>query len=132
MIVVDASIVVEVLRGGPSAQGILRRITEPATSLHAPHLLDAEVTQVLRRFERRGVLTTSRGLSAMRLLETFPLQRHAHQQLLPRVWELRHQLTAYDAIYLALAEALGATLVTLDTRLAKAPSARGRIEVVTP
>jgi len=85
---------------------------------------------VLRRFERRGELSASRGQSALRLLEAFPLRRHSHQQLLSRVWELRHELTAYDAIYLALAEALGATLVTRDSRLARARVAKGRVEVV--
>ncbi len=98
--------------------------------LHAPHLLDVEVAQVFRRFALRGMLGEARGLEALRLLAALPLSRHDHAQLLPRIWALRANITAYDAAYVALAELLGATLLTRDRRLAAAPGHRAMIEVL--
>ena len=97
--------------------------------LHAPHLLDLEVARVLRRYVSRGELTESRGREALDVLSVFPLTRYSHEPLLSRIWSLRERLTAYDAAYVALAEALGDTLLTRDRRLARTSGIRTRIEV---
>lgn len=129
MIVLDASVALEVLLRTPAATRLLDRLFGEARPIHAPHLLDLEVAQVLRRYAARGQLTIRRGLAALELLAAFPLTRHPHAPLLPRIWALRHRLTAYDAAYVALAEVLGATLLTRDERLARAGGHRARVEL---
>ena len=99
-------------------------------TLHSPHLLDLEVVQVLRRYARSGELDPDRGLQALEDLSDFPLRRYPHDLFLPRIWELRNNVTAYDAVYLALAEVLDAPLVTRDTALVSARGHGARIEVV--
>ena len=98
-------------------------------TLHSPHLIDLEVAQVLRRYERSGVISAQRGAEALTDLADFPLTRYPHFVLLERIWQMRHGLTAYDAAYLSLAEALDAPLVTRDRALANAGS-HARVEVV--
>jgi predicted nucleic acid-binding protein len=88
-----------------------------------------EVAQVLRRYARSGELSPERGKEALADLADLPLHRYSHEPLLPRVWELRDNLTAYDAVYLALAEALLAPLVTCDSKLAAAPIHTADVEV---
>ena len=129
MIVVDASAVIEVLLRGPAASAIERRLFGNGHSLHAPHLLDVEVTQVLRRFALKGDITAKRGQEAIEDLGALPLRRYPHEALLGRVWRLRDTVTAYDAVYVALAEALPARLVTRDSRLANASGVKAQIEV---
>ena len=129
MIVVDASVVVELLLATPDAPRILDRLLGAGEPLHAPHLLDVEVLQVLRRYAARGTLSSARADEALRVLGDLPLTRHAHGPFLERVWSLRANLTTYDAAYVALAEALDATLLTRDARLASAPGHRARVEV---
>jgi predicted nucleic acid-binding protein len=97
--------------------------------LHAPHLIDVEVTQVLRRLELAQVLEGARAKQALEDLRALRLVRHPHAALLDRVWSLRHNVTAYDALYLALSEALDAPLVTTDRRLAAAPGHEARVIV---
>jgi len=129
MIVIDASVAVEVLLLTPAGLALGARLFERASSLHAPELLDVEVAQIVRRYERLGDLSASRGESIMADLSDLPIERYGHRALLPRIWDLRRNLTAYDAAYIALAEALGATLLTRDGRLARAPH-DARIEIV--
>jgi predicted nucleic acid-binding protein len=105
-------------------------VLDPDESLHAPHLIDVEIAQTLRRYASGGTLTAARGREALDDLGDFPLRRYPHLPLLPRVWELRSNLTAYDAAYVALAEALEAPLLTADRRLASAPGKRARIEIL--
>jgi predicted nucleic acid-binding protein len=95
--------------------------------LHAPHLIDVEVAQVLRRLELAKVLEEARAKQALEDLGDLRLVRHPHADLLDRVWSLRRNLTAYDALYLALSEALDAPLVTTDQRLATAPGHEARV-----
>ena len=99
-------------------------------SLHAPHLLDLEVAQVLRRYARSGVLTARRGEQALEDLVDLPVARYPHEFLLARIWELRDRVTAYDAAYLALAEALAAPLVTRDAALASSRAHRATVELM--
>lgn len=121
MIVLDASAVIEWLLRRPLAAAVERRLTDGSPSLHAPHLLAVEVAQVVRRYERQGVLTAERGALAVAALADLDVASYPHEPLLPAIWSLRRNLTAYDAAYVTLAIALQAPLVTLDRRLATAP-----------
>ncbi|MFQ5690770.1 MAG: type II toxin-antitoxin system VapC family toxin [Gemmatimonadota bacterium] len=129
MIVVDASAVLEVLLATPAAQAVAERILGSGESLHAPHLLDVEVAQVVRRYWRTREVDALRGWQALEDLSRFPVERYAHEPLLARIWELRASAPAYDAVYLALSEALEAPLVTCDVALASVPGYRGDVEV---
>jgi len=129
LIVVDASAMLEVLLGTKAGARIGERLLSADESLHAPHLIDVEVAQVLRRYAAAGALTDARSREALSDLADFPLHRYPHDVLLPRIWKLRHNLTAYDAAYLALAEALQAPLVTRDPKLAAAPGHTARVDV---
>lgn len=129
MIVVDASAVLEVLLQTPRARAAEAELFG-GTTLNAPHLLDLEVAQVLRRYEHGGVLTAPRAAAALRVFADLPVVRYPHDVLLTRVWALRENATSYDAAYLALAEALDAPLVTSDRRLAGVPGHTARVRVL--
>jgi predicted nucleic acid-binding protein len=120
VIVVDASTLLEVLLRTPAAEAVEARLFEERQTLHAPHLLDVEVTQVLRRYANAGEINEGRGSEALADLADFPIRRYPHGFLLTRAWSLRHNFTAYDAVYVALAESLNARLLTHDQRLAAA------------
>ena len=131
MIVLDASAFVELLLGTSLGRSIATRIADPGVSLHAPHLADVEVAQALRRYVREGELDAGSAALALEDLRALDVQRHSHEPLLDRVWALRDNLTAYDAVYVALAEALDTTLLTCDGRLARAPGMARRVELVS-
>jgi len=120
VIVLDASAAVDWLLQTPVGLHIEKRIYSRNETLHAPHILDLEVAQVLRRLVREGTVSTRRADEAVRDLLDLRIARYPHFVLLPRIWQLRHNLSAYDAAYIALAEKLGAPLVTRDGRLAGA------------
>ena len=107
---VDASALLEVLLNTSAGTGIADRLFAAGETLHAPHLLDLEVAQVLRRYTASGEMDPRRGLQALEDLADLPLVRYPHDVFLSRIWELRDNLTAYDAAYVALAETLGARL----------------------
>ena len=130
MIVVDASAVLEALLRTAAAKAVEARLFAPRQTLHAPHLLDVEIAQVVRRYAACGEIDGARGRMALADLADFPLRRYPHDFLLPRIWDLRNNLTAYDATYVALAEALDAPLLTRDRRLAAATAHRAQIELV--
>ena len=130
MIVVDASVLVEALFQTLAAGALRARLFDAEQTLHAPHLIDLEVAQVVRRYAASGRIGPAQGRAALNDLKNFPLDRYPHDMFLPRIWELRHNLTAYDAAYVALAEALDAPLLTRDRRLAAAPGHRARIDLV--
>jgi len=128
VIVLDASAAIEWLLQSPTGVKIDQRFV--SESLHAPHLLDVEVAQVLRRYVREKMLTEQRGQEALEDFGDLPLNRYPHDFLIPRIWELRGTLTAYDAAYVALAELLGAPLLTCDRKIAFAPGHHAKIDVV--
>ena len=130
MIVVDASALLEFLLQTPIGTRVEARLFRKDDELHAPHLVDVEVTQGLRRLVRAGEVSAVRAADAIADLADLDLHRHPHLDLLTRAWKLRENVTAYDAMYVALAEALDAPIVTCDTPLAKAPGHRARIEVI--
>jgi len=130
VIVLDASAAVDWLVQTAAAQRIESRIFSRNQSLHAPELLDLEVAQVLRRLVREGALSASRAEQAIQDLLDLRITRYPHPVLLPRIWQLRHKLSAYDAAYIVLAEKLGATLLTRDTKLASAAGHAVTIEVI--
>ena len=130
MIVLDASAAIELLRRSEIGRRVAERLAADDEALHVPHLLDVEVSQGLRRLVRVGELSPTRAGAAIEDLSDLTVVRHAHDDLLLRVWAMRDNLTAYDAVYVALAEALDATLLTLDGRLAKAPGHRARVQLL--
>jgi predicted nucleic acid-binding protein len=130
VIVLDASAAVEWLLRTARGARVAHRILSSRETLHAPHLLDVEVTQVFRRQVAQGAITVSRAEEALQDLLDVRLRRYPHVLFLRRVWELRDNLTAYDALYVALAEMLDATLLTRDGKLALAPGHYARIEVI--
>ncbi len=132
MIVLDASAVLELLLGTTRGQEVAERIADPALGLHVPHLADVEVAQALRRYVRGGEIDEASAALALEDLRSLDVERHSHEPLLARVWDLRENLTAYDAVYVALAEALDTKLLTCDRRLARAPGMRSRVDVVGP
>ena len=129
MIVLDASAAIDWLLQTAAGQRIEQRIFSHNESLHAPHLLDLEVGQVLRRLVREGSVSAQRADQAIEDLLDLRITRYPHIVLLPRIWRLRHNLSAYDAAYVVLAEHLGARLLTRDARLASASGHTAPIEV---
>lgn len=128
MIVLDASAAVEFVLGTPSGEQVGARIARPGEALHAPHLIDIEVANVLRRWVRHGQVTAERGWQAVADLQDLVVMRCPHGVLLERIWELRSNASAYDAAYLALAEVLDAPLVTCDRRIVGIPGHRAAVE----
>lgn len=130
MIVLDASAAVEWLLNRPLEDAVGQRLWRTGQTRHAPHLLSVEVAQVVRRLVRQGEASSQRGSEAIVDLADLGVERYAHELLLPRMWTLRENLTAYDAVYVALAETLQAPLVTLDARLAEAPGHAAEIDLI--
>lgn len=130
MIVVDASALLEFLLQTTLGARVEARLFSLSDEIHVPHLLDVEITQALRRLVRLGEVGADRAADAIADLADLDLHRHAHLDLLTRAWRLRENITAYDAMYAALAEALDAPVVTCDAALAKAQGVRVRIDLV--
>ncbi len=131
MIVIDASALMEVLLASGVGARVRARLFREGETLHAPHLLDLEIVHVLRRYCMIGQMQPNRAEEALRYMGAFPMARYPHEPYVPRIWQLRHTLTAYDAAYVALAEALQSPLITRDSRLASAYGHRAKIELIT-
>ena len=128
MKVVDASVVVEALRPDrPLSEASADALKTDAV---APELVDLEVIHTIRRLRRIGDIDDVEGHLVVRDLMRMPLIRRSHRPFLPRIWELRDNLTAYDATYVALAEAFGCPMITADARIAAAPGVRCEIVVL--
>jgi predicted nucleic acid-binding protein len=117
VIVADASAVLEVLLNTSRAAAIASRLFAGGQTIHAPHLVDVAVLQVLRRYVSASTVANARAREMMQDYLDMDLKRYPHDVLLERMWELRHNFTAYDAAYIALAEALEAPLITCDRAL---------------
>jgi predicted nucleic acid-binding protein len=130
VIVVDASALLEFLLQTPLGSRIETRLFRDDTEFHVPHVVDVEVVQALRRLVRMGEVSSRRAHEAIADLIDLDLHRHPHLDLLGRAWKLRDNFSAYDAMYVALAEAIGASLVTCDGPLAAAPGHTAQIEVI--
>jgi len=124
MIVLDASVVVELLTNGALAASLRRELEGSEDSFLAPHLLDVEVTSALRSLVAGRRIDSRRSKELLTGLAALPAERFSHLPLLGRIWELRHNFTAYDAAYIALAEATGSVLYTCDEKLSKGHRAR--------
>jgi predicted nucleic acid-binding protein len=129
MIAIDASAMLEVLLRAPVAEAVERRLFDSRQTMHAPHLIDAEVAQVIRRYAASRELDADRGRAVLADLADFPLRRYPRFAFAARL-ELQNNLTAYDAVYVALAEALDTPLLTGDKRLATAAGHHARVELV--
>jgi len=130
LIVIDASAALELLLQTQKGMAVGDLALTTHERMHAPHLIDIEVTQTLRRLTLGKNLTVKRAEEALVDFSMLAVERHEHRSLMNRVWELREGLTAYDAVYVALAEALDAPLLTCDARLSRAHGHRARITVV--
>jgi predicted nucleic acid-binding protein len=130
VIVLDSSAAVELLLGLPRAAPLIRaRLATPGETVHVPHLFDLEVMAAIRRHALAGVLSTRRAGMAVSTLGGLRASRYSHAPFRARIWELRENLTPYDAVFVSLAEALRAPLVTLDAALAAAPGVRAEVEL---
>jgi predicted nucleic acid-binding protein len=129
VIVLDASAAIDWLLQTAVGQQIENRIYSRGESLHAPHLLDLEIAQVLRRLVREASVSAQRADQALEDLLALRVTRYAHFVFLPRIWRLRHNLSAYDAAYVTLTRELDATLITRDARLTSASLNGIRIEL---
>jgi predicted nucleic acid-binding protein len=130
VIVVDASALVELLLQTPVGTRVEKRLERNDDEVHAPHLVDIEIAHALRRLVRMGEVSTPRAEEAIADLLDFDVYRYPHVDLLDRAWTIRANVTVYDAMYIALAEALGAPLLTCDARLSAAPGHSARIELI--
>jgi len=129
VIVVDASVLAVAL-GDDGPEGSVARAALAEETLVAPELIDLEVLSVFRRQVKTASMTVARAQRALSSLADLPMRRASHRPLLQRCWELRQTVTAYDAAYIAIAEALGIALVTGDARLSRAPGVRCHVTVL--
>jgi predicted nucleic acid-binding protein len=130
LIVLDASVLVPAIADDAAAGAVARARLRADPDLHVPHIADLEVLSVLRRLQRVGRIDAARSANALRDLEDLRLVRYPHWPLAARIWDLRGNLTPYDACYIVLAETLGCTLVTGDARISRVGGTRCEVEVV--
>lgn len=128
MIVIDASVAIEILIRTPISTKVAAGVIYE--DVHAPHLIDLEVTSALQRMVKSRALDTATAETALLGLQEWPLVRHEHTALLNRIWELRESVSSYDACYVALAETLNAPLLTFDGRLSRSHGHQAHIEVL--
>jgi predicted nucleic acid-binding protein len=130
MIVPDASVVLEVILRTKRGLKIEARLLSSRETLHAPHFIDLEVCQVLRRYLLNKDLTAERAADAIEDFQSIRIFRYPHRIFVDRIWELRNNMTAYDAAYVAVAETIGAHLLTTDKRLASTSHHSATIEFI--
>ena len=128
--VLDASGAVEFLLNTAAGKRLSARLADETEVVHVPHLIDLEIAQVLRRYTRHGTLNARMGMLALDRWRSLDVQRYAHEPFLDRIWELRDKVNVYDAVYVALAEALSTVLHTGDRKLAGAPGVNVAIALI--
>ena len=128
--VLDASGAVEFLLNTAAGRRLAVRLADEAEVVHVPHLIDLEIAQALRRYARHGTLDAQTGALALERWRSFDVQRYSHEPFLDRIWELRNNVSAYDAVYVSLAEALSAVLFTGDRKLAGTSGVDAPIELI--
>ena len=128
--VLDASGAIELLLNTAAGKRLSARLADESEAVHVPHLIDMEIAQVLRRYVRHGMLPERTGALALERWRSLDVERYSHEPFLGRVWQLRDNLTACDAVYIALAEALSTVLVTGDRKLVGAPRVGVAIELI--
>lgn len=128
MLVVDSSAALDAIIGIGTPSGLVQRLTDDG-DLHAPHLIDIEVLNALRRLSSQGELSDDRATDALADFRELAIVRYPHIGLSDRIWQLRHNLTAYDAAFVALAEALDVPLITCDHGISQAPGHSATVEV---
>ena len=128
--VLDASGAIEFLLNTAAGKRLGARLADETVVVHVPHLIDLEIAQVLRRYARHGTLSTRTGMLALERWRSLDVQRYSHEPFLDRIWQLRDNVTAYDAVYVALAQALPAVLFTGDRKLAGTPGVNVAIELI--
>lgn len=131
MLIVDASCLYEVVAAARRAEQVRERLAGD-TDHGAPHVIDVEVLSIVRRDRMLGRLDATAARQAVEDLRDWPGERFGHRSLLRRAWELRDNVRTWDAIYVALAEALGAPLITLDQRLGRVEGLRCAVQVIPP
>ena len=130
MIVVDASLAIDIALATPDGRKLQKRLRAEGQPLCAPEVIDLEALQVLRRQVRLDKIDLEQANAAIGLFNDLPIERISHIPLRPRIWALRDNLTAYDAAYFALAELIDAPLWTRDAKFRDVPGARARIEIL--
>jgi len=130
LIVVDAAAVLDLLLRTDKSIKVQERVLDSGESLHAPHLIDIEVTQTFRRLVILKEITAARGKQALEDHVALNIKRAEHKDLLERIWTLRDSITAYDAAYVVLAEILDCPLITCDAKLARSHGHKARIELI--
>ena len=128
--VVDSSAVLDMVLAAPRAEVLRDRLFSGDVIWHAPHFVDLEVLSILRKTLLSGEMDEERAARAVHVFATFPIERHAHDSYIARIWALRRNFTSYDASYVALAEALSAPLITSDAPLARAAAKFVDVELV--
>ncbi len=130
MIVIDASAVLELLLRTDKGIKVQERVLDSGESRHAPHLIDVEVAQTLRRLVSLKEITAARAKQALEDHIALNIKRAEHKEMLERIWSLRDSVTAYDAAYVVLAEILDGPLITCDAKLARSHGHKARIELI--
>ncbi|WP_150462743.1 type II toxin-antitoxin system VapC family toxin [Nesterenkonia ebinurensis] len=127
MIILDASAITDMLTNAQPAAEVRRILSEHSARAVCPHLMDAEVLSAIRRMLNQGLIEVQQADEAVHSLELLPVARLPHYPLLPRAWALRDNMSAYDALYIAMAESLDAPLITTDFKLANTPGHRAEV-----
>ncbi len=128
--VLDASVAVEFLLNTARGRRLGARLSDDAEVVHAPHLIDIEIAHVFRRYVLDGTIAEARAVRALGHWRSLEVEKYPHEPFLDRIWDLRNNVSAYDAVYVALAETLGESLVTGDRRLAGSPGLNVQVELV--